>query len=379
MNSIGYCFGSLILLELREGTVKMLNLKACPQSQFLNDIGTKEVVCFGAGCHFEAFIQKNRSIKNRIKCVIDNNLELDGMQKEGLPIYSIKSFIEQGIRDIAILITSFHYSLDIIEQLDNIDFFNGFDCYVIEWNLPRKGDFCLLGGEQKIPKIIHYCWFGEKEMPEYLQCYVNTWKKYCSDYEIIKWDENNYDISKNGYMFQAYKAGKLGFVPDYARIDIIREYGGIYLDTDVELIRNLDHLLSYDFYCGFESEEYINLGSGFGAVKGHPLLYKMLESYQGLDYIENGKGNAIPSPYYQSEVIKREGFFLNGMYQEKDGIGIFPCDVLAPGGILTLPGGITENTVSIHHYDASWVSGRDEMKSRQEKLKMLYAERILKR
>ena len=177
-------------------------------------------------------------------------------------------------------------------------------------------------------------------------------------------------------MLQAYQAEKYGFVPDYARLDIVRQHGGIYLDTDVELVRNLDPLLCYDFYCGFEDEHYIALGLGFGAVAGHPLLGKMLAVYQELDFIRDGKINDVASPYYQSKVMEEEGYQLNGRYQDLDGVGIFPHDVLAPGGSLLLPDERTKNTFSIHHYDASWMAKCNEVQKRHKDLRQLYMERV---
>ena len=129
-----------------------------------------------------------------------------------------------------------------------------------------------------IPKIIHYCWFGGNEIPEHDKKCIESWKKYCPDYKIIRWDESNYDYKKNSYMREAYEAKKWGFVPDYARLDIVYEHGGIYLDTDVELVKNIDELLEHKAYMGFEvGGEFVSPGLGFGAEKNFPLFKKMME------------------------------------------------------------------------------------------------------
>ena len=117
-----------------------------------------------------------------------------------------------------------------------------------------------------IPKKIHYCWFGSGELPDKDKKNIENWKKLCPDYEIIRWDESNYDYKKNKYMKQAYKSKKWGFVPDYARLDILYHHGGIYLDTDVELVRNLDILRYQRAFCGVEKWGNINLGGCSGAV-----------------------------------------------------------------------------------------------------------------
>ena len=108
-----------------------------------------------------------------------------------------------------------------------------------------------------IPKVIHYCWFGKNELPEDAKRCIASWKKFCPDYEIIEWNETNYDVRKNKYMSDAYDEKKWAFVSDYARIDIIYNYGGIYLDTDVELLRPLDELLKDKMFCGWESRDSI--------------------------------------------------------------------------------------------------------------------------
>ena len=129
-----------------------------------------------------------------------------------------------------------------------------------------------------IPKKIHYCWFGKNPMPDEFERNIESWKEMCPKYEIIKWDETNYDVSKNLYMKQAYEQKKWGFVSDYARLDIIENEGGIYLDTDVKVIKPLDDLLKCKSFMGFIDNNMVALGLGFGAVK-HNLLIKELRDY----------------------------------------------------------------------------------------------------
>lgn len=357
----------------------MLNMKACPRRRLPDQLEDKGIVCFGSGRSFTTFLCDNMELHEKILCIIDNDEKKQGMMKDGFRIYSLKEFIELGNRNIAVVITSTKYYRDIIKQLDAVDFFDGIDAYIDNWNKNKfeTHHYSLLKGQPKIPRTIHYCWFGGSVIPEHLQKCIDSWKKFCPDYEIIRWDESNYEISKNKYMKQAYESKKYGFVPDYARLDIIDRHGGIYLDTDVELIRNLDELLSYDFYCGFEDEQYINLGSGFGAVQGHPLIRKMMDTYEDLDFVKNGKFNLIASPVYQSKIMQEQGFLLNGEYQEKNGIGVLPCDAFAAGGSLLLPDEMSEHTFSIHHYDASWVADANNVRKIHEDLHKLYIERVL--
>ena len=133
-----------------------------------------------------------------------------------------------------------------------------------------------------IPKKIPYIWFGGNPLPKQYQDWIKTWKKFCPDYEIIEWNESNYDVTKNKYMSQAYQAKKWGFVPDYARLDVIYKYGGIYLDTDVELIANLDDLLHQEAFACFESNENVAFGLGVGAAKGNHLIKELRDWYDNI-------------------------------------------------------------------------------------------------
>ena len=123
---------------------------------------------------------------------------------------------------------------------------------------------------------------------------MNSWKKYCPDYEIIEWNESNYDVTKNQYMYDAYKSEKWGFVPDYARLDIIYQYGGIYLDVDVELVQSLDELRYQDGFVGFEDQTEVNFGSGFGAAKGSRIIRELRDEYDRRKFVnEDGSLNLL--------------------------------------------------------------------------------------
>ena len=127
-----------------------------------------------------------------------------------------------------------------------------------------------------IPKVIHYCWFGGNEKTLLILRCIESWKRYCPDYRIIEWNENNYNINACEYTREAYNAGKWAFVSDYARIEILYLYGGIYLDTDVELHSSLDDLLQYDAWFAQDDIRYVNTGLGFGACQKNDLLRRIL-------------------------------------------------------------------------------------------------------
>ncbi len=207
-----------------------------------------------------------------------------------------------------------------------------------------------------IPKIIHYCWFGNNPIPEGDRKNIETWKKVCPDYKIIEWNEKNYDITKNKYMYDAYKNRKMGFVPDYARFDIIYEYGGIYLDTDVEILKPLDKLLENHAYMGFEMGKYINGGIGFGAEAHNDIIKQLRDMYDSMNfYCEDGTLNLLPSPSYITELLKKKGLIVNDKMQMVENMRIYPSEYFAPKDYKTGKINVTDNSYTIHHYNGSWI------------------------
>lgn len=214
-----------------------------------------------------------------------------------------------------------------------------------------------------IPKIIHYCWFGKNPKPELVQRCISSWRKYCPDYEIIEWNEKNFDISKNQYAKEAYDAKKWAFVTDYTRLWIVYTQGGIYLDTDVELIKPLDNLLDREAFFCFEDEKCINTGLGFGAVKGNKVVECMLKDYDNIHFLnEEGTCDKTPCPIRNTKAIAH---YLPSKYDgnkivQIDGATIYPpeyfCPLSADGKTMKK----TKNTHSIHWYSATWLS-EDEM------------------
>ena len=223
---------------------------------------------------------------------------------------------------------------------------------------------------RKIPKKIHYCWFGNGEMADKDKKCIESWHKFCPDYEIIKWDESNYDISKNKYMQQAYNEKKWGFVPDFARLDIIYNEGGIYLDTDVEVIRNIDELLVNEAFMGFESGKYVNPGSGFGAIKKCKEIKELLKIYNNIDfYNSDGSINLTPSPILHTKFLINQGLKANNEMQIINGLKIYPTEYFSPMDYETGIINKTEKTYSIHRYNMSWVDeNKKKWHLREQKL-----------
>lgn len=208
-----------------------------------------------------------------------------------------------------------------------------------------------------IPKIIHYCWFGKGEIPERDQKCIESWKKYCPDYKVILWNEDNYDVLQIPYTKEAYEAGRWAFVSDFARIDLVCRYGGIYMDTDVELLRPLDGLLEYRGYAGIESDSNcVSFGLGFGAEPGHPLLQELRDHY-GTLHFKNGDAtlNLTPNPIIVTEYLKHKGYrIVPGVISTIEELTVFPDEYFCPQVFSTGKTKVTKNTYSIHHYHASW-------------------------
>lgn len=207
-----------------------------------------------------------------------------------------------------------------------------------------------------IPKVIHYCWFGGNPLPELALKCIESWKKYCPDYEIVEWNEENFDISQAPlYVRQAYDCKKWAFVTDYVRLQVVCDNGGVYLDTDVEIIKPIDDLLVYNSFFGFESNYYINTGVGFGAVKGHALLEVLMKDYENIPFIlENGELDLLTCPQRNSHVFFDYGFTKENKRQLIDKNILLSTEYFSPKNARTDQINITENTYAIHHFSCSW-------------------------
>lgn len=207
-----------------------------------------------------------------------------------------------------------------------------------------------------IPKIIHYCWFGKNPLPKDVKKYINSWKRMCPDYEIKQWDESNYDIHSHAFTQKAYETKSWAFVSDYARLKIIYENGGIYLDTDVELLKPLDSLLQYDSFFAMQQVGcYCATGLGFGAIKENELVSLMLKEYEGLSFDEDNKIKNM-CPILNTNAILKKGFVQENKLQIIDKNVLLPSrymDPISPGESKEL---LCEETISIHHYSALWMS-----------------------
>lgn len=358
----------------------MVNLRNSSFDEFNNRLQNKKFYCFGCGDQAKTFFarHKNSEIAKKLTNIVDNNPDKAGqitdVGGEQVRVLDFKEFLNEVDSHSVILITSV-YCVEMLEQLDREPCCNGIETYIntfIDSVCAKSGFEFTRGAAPKIPKKIHYCWFGGKPIPEELQNYMETWHRHCPDYEIIRWDESNYDVTKNLYMYQAYKAEKWGFVPDYARLDIIYEHGGIYLDTDVEVIKPFDDLLYDEMFCGFEQSGCINFGNGFGAETGNGLIRELRDVYDNYRFInDDGSLNVTPCVYYQEPTLERYHIQFNGTYQKTGGIVVYPGEVLDAENHWSKKVNITDKTHSLHHYASSWWDN-PSMNAAMEKLRQSY-------
>ena len=218
-----------------------------------------------------------------------------------------------------------------------------------------------------IPKKIHYCWFGKNPKSGLYRRCIESWLRLCPDYEIIEWNEENFDCGCHPYLQWCLDQGKWAFLSDFARLLILKEHGGIYLDTDVEAVRSFDGLLDCGAFMSFENDTYVNTGIGLGCEPGHPLLDVLLQPY--LEMIPDVDGNftLIPCPKLNTQALLPLGLKQDGTRQRVCGAEILPTDYMNPYDDPTGRLKKTENTVSIHWYGKSWMSRRTILRSRLTK------------
>lgn len=218
-----------------------------------------------------------------------------------------------------------------------------------------------------IPKTIHYCWFGRGEKPKLAKKCIASWKKHCPDYRIIEWNEDNFDIAAYPYAQYCLENRKWAFLSDFVRLAVVSEHGGIYFDTDVELLKRPDELLGYEAYFGFEEDRYVNTGLGFGAVRNHVTVERMKRQYLEMEPDKRGEFKTITCPALNTRALADLGLRLDGSRQNVAGAEILPVEYMNPYDDPTGRLNKTEKTISIHWYSKSWMSKGTILRSKLTK------------
>ena len=233
-----------------------------------------------------------------------------------------------------------------------------------------------------IPEVIHYCWFGGSPLPPKFREYISSWKKFCPGYEIREWNETNFDVTENRYCREAYEAGEWAFVSDYARLKIMYDNGGVYLDTDVEMIRDITPLLCGGFgFIGFQNSLEVNTGLGFAAPQYCGAVKAMLDIYENRRFVlPDGTYGRTPCPSANTLGLMKCGLRTGEPrcrdIQTVDGMKVYPSEYFNPLDYDTHTLTVTTDTYLIHHYSSSWMNGRQKLK---RKFKHLVPHSVLRR
>lgn len=237
--------------------------------------------------------------------------------------------------------------------------------------MKRRGE--CLDMEKIIPKTIHYCWFGGGQLPELARNCIESWRKFCPDYKIVEWNESNFDLNVCKYVQEAYDEKKWAFVSDYARFWILYNYGGVYVDTDVEFIRSIDDIVSQGAFMGCEPalqgmnnkdsinklKFFVNPGLGIAAPAHHFFIKEVLNSYESRSfYKESGELNLVTIVETTTVILKNYGYKDSNSIQKIADFTIYPVDYFCPRNYITGELNLTDNTYSIHHYTASWQNNK---------------------
>lgn len=217
-----------------------------------------------------------------------------------------------------------------------------------------------------IPKIIHYCWFGGREMPDNLKKCLESWEKFMPNYQWMRWDETNFDVNILLWTKQAYSSRKYAFVSDYVRLKALYEYGGIYLDTDVMLLKSLDELRVYEAFTGFEGQTKLT-SAVIGAEKEFPIIKEFMQYYQCRSFFyDDGTENKEANVVMMTEICKKYGLITNNTEQTIQGMHIFPKTYFCPLDFY-MNKDFSDNTYAIHYFDASWLDEETKKQINKER------------
>lgn len=206
-----------------------------------------------------------------------------------------------------------------------------------------------------IPHTIHYCWFGCHPKPRLIKKCIESWKEYLPDWEIVEWNESNYDVNQNKYIAEAYRQKKWAFVVDYARFDILNRFGGVFLDTDVELLKPIpEEMLDYEAFTGFESVKTVNPGLVYASIAGQAMLERVISAYEKREFGQKVNGRLENIVDVVTGVLKKQGLKENNTFQVINKVAVFPKEYFCCFDHETQSFEITGQTVSVHHYFASW-------------------------
>lgn len=349
-----------------------MKFKNCRLDEAYKFFGDKKIIFFGKGrwiknVEFTAL----EALKDRYECVVDNNptgeVEISGKR---LPVHSPDFLID--LKNVIVILTSPIYMYDMFIQLEEMKLNDSIECYAFPFmqliSDPKNGEIIEYRDikEQYIPKIIHSFWFSGDSKPKTYQKCRDTWDIHLNDYKIIEWNMDNYDWHKNCFLERAIECQAWAFATDYARLDVLNEYGGIYLDMDVEVIKNFDDLLGNEGIFAFSNNVSVDLAV-LGAKRENKIIKQLLKLYEN---VELPKEKKYFSDFFQPSFIRKtlveNGIEMNGKMQKVDGGTVFPREFFMPQDFILFEQAIiTDNTYCIHYDNFGWSNDKDNKREKK--------------
>lgn len=337
----------------------------------------KRIIAFAATDFLKviAMNYKDLCLDKYIQFIVDNDkkkhgetVRINGVDKK---IMSPEELFLHNNSEIAILIATDAFADEIYEQLEGMMLFQNTEVFFLPLLISKHVDdtmnnpaIQLREGEEKIPKIIHYFWFSKEEKPESVKMCIESWRHFCPDYELIEWNADTFDVTCNDFAYEAFQQRKWAYVSDYARLAVVYQHGGIYLDSDVRLFKGVDSLLHNDFFIGYGPIRDVE-AAVFGAKKGCDILAKMMEIYQDrtFDLYESMTLENL-QPMLLARFLETQGFVIDGKYLQRNGVTIYPRDLFSAKNWFTYEYEMTDTAIGIHECVGGWNSSKG--KSRKQ-------------
>lgn len=347
------------------------------------------IVLFGAGAMGKVlipYVSSRYGLDERILYYIDNNPAKQGqfieLASRKVPIYGL-SFLKENPREKFVMMITNGDFAPVIKQLEELPQMENVECFiapVIQLMEPKIGvgidGVWKCSKEPLIPKTIHYCWFSGNPIPPELQKCIDSWKEKCPDFDIVRWDESNYDVKKNTYTRQAYEAKKWGFIPDIARLEILYECGGFYLDTDVEVLKSLEPLRYQPGFCAREEWGHVNFGGGSGCVRHSDMVKEILDFRKEIPFVQkDGSLNVEASGYFETTPLLKRGLHICNETEIVGNMAVYASEFFHPYNYSSGTENITSNTFSIHYFSGGWLGekGTQYRKQTREKFSTILA------
>lgn len=337
----------------------------------------KHIVVYGAGLIGEKitpYLISDEHLTEYVRCFVDRD-----KRKQGKSIVvgsTEKKILSPDVlnepdsgRVILITNSKFH---EIISFLDRFDSLRNTPLFILPF-MQVEHAASLVPEEIKqysdiplIPHVIHYCWFGGSQMTDSLKRCIDSWKRLCPDFDIVEWNEHNYDVNRHRFTREAFDNKCFAYLSDLARLDILYDNGGVYMDTDVTLLKNLDICTYQKGYIASEKWSNINSGGGCGFIKGHPMLKQIIEYRDRFPFVrEDGSFNRTTNGVYETQVFLDCGYEPNNRTQVINDVTVYPSYVMHPYDYMSERLDMNESTISVHNFSGGWMN-IDDLKNRQK-------------